>query len=208
MANKKLLNQAEFFQLITKEGLSPNSYYLLMSMYNSVKPVGINVPQELRELKKNQWVVQDQDGKLFLLQKSYALIKKIDGLFKVQRQKVRADLMGSDFTEKIEAYREMWPNIKFPSKVYARVAVKNLESSFEWFFKNYDYGWETIYKATEMYLHAYEMANWKYAKNSQYFIRKSPDQGKTFASELANYCEAVVNGTEDNSNNHFETKIV
>ena len=68
----------ELFQMITKEGLSPNAYYLLASMYNSIKPTDINIHQELRELKKGGWIIQDEHGKYFLLNKSYTFVKKVE----------------------------------------------------------------------------------------------------------------------------------
>ncbi len=59
-----------------------------------------------------------------------------------------------------------------------------------------------------MYVNEYQSQNYKYMRTSQYFIRKLNPAEKTFESELANYCEVYLNGSEDYSDNHFSEKVV
>jgi hypothetical protein len=101
----------------------------------------------------------------------------------------------------------MFPAIKLPTGLYARVAVKNLEPAFVWFFDNFDYTWEIVFKATKLYLNQKEMERWKFCRNSQYFIRKD-DGSRNTASDLANFCENILNGADENEKNFFETKVV
>jgi len=44
-------------------------------------------------------------------------------------------------------------------------------------------------------------------RTSQYFIRKQGSD-KTYDSELANYCDMLLNGSEDPSQTHFKEKVV
>ena len=90
------------------------------------------------------------------------------------------------------------PHQKFSGGKYARANVKNLEGAFRWFFENFDYSWETIYKATKKYVQDYELQNFNYMRTSQYFVRKQTVD-KTWESDLANYCEMI------NSESYKET---
>jgi hypothetical protein len=46
-------------------------------------------------------------------------------------------------------------------------------------------------------------------RTSQYFIRKLNPAEKTFESELANYCEVYLNGSDDYGyDSHFKEKVV
>jgi len=44
-------------------------------------------------------------------------------------------------------------------------------------------------------------------KNSQYFIRKQ-NTDKSWDSELANYCEIIINGEDLEDAPHFSDKVV
>jgi hypothetical protein len=76
-----------------------------------------------------------------------------------------------------------------------------------WFFANYSYSWDTILQATAYYVDTYEKQKFMYMKNSQYFIRKQIT-GATFESDLANYCEIIINGGYDESGNQIIEKVV
>jgi hypothetical protein len=61
-------------------------------------------------------------------------------------------------------------------------------------------------KATALYVDEFETKNYLYMKNSQYFIRKQMSD-KSWDSELANYCDLIINGTDDTSS-HFSENVV
>jgi hypothetical protein len=109
--------------------------------------------------------------------------------------------------EHIDRYLSVFPKGKLPSGKPARVNKKNLEESFKWFFKNYTYDWDTILRATFYYVETYEKTNYMYMKNSQYFIRKQ-NTDKSWDSELANYCEIIINGEDIDDSPHFTDKVV
>ena len=58
-----------------------------------------------------------------------------------------------------------------------------------------------------MYVDEYESKNYMFMRNSQYFIRKA-NQDKTWESELAGYCEIILNGGHNEDNNHIQEKVV
>jgi len=200
----KQFKQIELFDLLHKEGLTPNMYYLLLC-FQIKEPVKLIKMDTLEDLLKTEHIVKSMDGSILVTLKGYDLIKKVEKYFK--KEKAGDKKVDSEFTENVEAYREIFPNIKLPSGVYARSAVKNLEPAMIWFFENFNYSWDTVLKATKMYINEYEIKRWMYLKNSQYFIRKQ-NVYKQYTSELANYCENILNGADENNKNIFESKVV
>lgn len=192
------------FNQLSVNNLSPNQFYLLCCMSDSIGPLQINLNQELRALKeKGIWV--DENDKL--TPKAISLIQKIDAFFRLGKRKTGSQLMGVDFDTNIKKYLEIFPKIKLPSGKPARCAEKNLETNFRWFFENHQYSWEIILEATARYVDEYERKNWLYMRTSQYFIRKK-EEGNNFASELANYCAIVIDGTLMEEGPHFTEKVV
>jgi len=198
MAEKKLLLQMEMFDEMSRHGLSPNQYYLLCCIKDSVTPLKINMHLELRNLIGNQWITADHK----LTPKSISLIDSIEKLFSIQKKKTSNILMGRGHKENIVKYREMFPNIKLPTGKAARAAAGNLEKNFRWFFENFDYTWETVFKATTYYINKYQKVQWEYMRTSQYFIRKDN------LSDLADYCDIVLTGGDDDEERRHSVKVV
>lgn len=115
--------------------------------------------------------------------------------------------MGTEFSENIDKYLLMFPKIKLPSGKPARNDKKNIETAFRWFFENHNYSWKTIFQATENYIDEYAAKNYNYMQTSQYFIRKQYSD-KTWRSDLANYCDIVENGGDDEPDTHFKEKVI
>jgi hypothetical protein len=206
MATNEILKQTEFFNLIIENEISPNQYYILCSMHNSIQPVFVNLHLELRYLKSKNWV-REEDNIHKLEPKAIVLINKVEILFKISKKKTSMQLMSKDYADKIKQYKDIFPAGKLPSGKSARVAVSNLENAFRWFFENHDYTWDTIFEATVMYVNEYQANNYKFMRTSQYFIRKQ-EADKTFASELANYCSMVESGDEPDVLPSFKQKVV
>jgi hypothetical protein len=95
----------------------------------------------------------------------------------------------------IRKYLDLFPSVKLPSGKLARCSEKNLIPAFRWFFDNNDYTEDVILAATDKYVEEYRMKSYKYMQTSQYFIRKQQSD-KSWSSELANYCEFIMNGDE------------
>lgn len=193
----------KMFQLISDQCLSPNQFYLLSCIREKVLSVHINIHQETRSLKVDQWLTEDNK----LTEKSIALLQEVDTYFKVQKKKVNTQVLGTEANAHIQAYVELFPRIKLPSGKAARTDKNNLEIAFKWFFENYKYSWEIILKASALYVDEYEKKNYLYMQTSQYFIRKQ-NTDKTWGSELANWCSVVENGDMQIEDNHFSEKVV
>jgi hypothetical protein len=202
----KLLKQMELFDMITTAELTPNQYYLLCCINDSVTPIRMNFRLELKSLIEDKWIVE-KENKYLLEPKSHTIINQVEKLFKIQKTKTSTQLMNKNYKENILVFKNLFPNKKLPSGRAARSATKNLETCFRWFFENHDYSWDLILKATERYVSEYELDD-KYMTCSQYFIRKQPAGTRTFISKLADYCELVESGAEMDDKPIFRQKVV
>lgn len=206
MARKKnkLLKQMELFDMISQKGLNPNQYYVLCSMRDSVTPLNVNLHLELRVLKSNGWVIEGDPPTIS--GEAHALIEKVEGFFKVQRKKTAMQLMGKDFKDKLKTYNEIFPAEKLPSGKFGQANLSNVETRMRWFFENHEYTWEQVHKATQNYVNEYQSKNWKYMRDSAFFIKKTVSG--TVVSDLANYCHAVTKGIDMNPTPTFKTTVV
>jgi hypothetical protein len=184
----------ELFDFLITKGIAPNSYYLLWSIYHGISPQNIKVPLEMRAMVQQGYI--DNEGKL-----------TSKGLEVVKFNSDVKNSLPQDVSDNIDKFLNIFPKGKLPSGKPARVNKKNIEDSFKWFFKNYTYDWDTILRATWYYIDTYEKTNYMYMKNSQYFIRKQ-NTDKSWDSELANYCEIVINGDDEDETPHFSDNVV
>lgn len=177
--------------VLESEKISPDEIYLLTCIYSKRKPINIFTNKCQKSLINKGLINQ----KLEILEKGKNILVK----FNLVETPVSKD--------NVDFYRELFPKGHLPSGVPARQNKKSLENAFKWFFKNYDYSWDVVIKATIHYVSYYEKSDYKYMRNSQYFIRKTnPD--KTVDSELATYCEIILNGIEDTGQDYFKDKVV
>jgi len=189
-----------FWMSLTQETkLSLNEMYLLWCINTKTKPVSINAHCELRKLKNNGLI--DSEGKI--------TPTGIEILSKFPKEDIaKASVKITEATDDyIEKYVMLFPKGKLPSGKQARADRRNLKANFIWFFKNYKYDWDTILKATALYVDEYERKNFLYMRTSQYFISKmNPDRSRE--SELANYCSQIISGDYQDDSSHFSEKVV
>ena len=174
--------------------------YLLWCLQNKVKPLNVNVHTEVRKLKSRGLLSKTNKITAMGIEALSSLGSPASSIPSVVKQE--------DITEDfIDKYVELFPKIKLPSGKPARADKRNLKANFMWFFKTYNYNWETVLKATAYYIDEFERKNYMYMRNSQYFISKmNPDKSRD--SELANYCSLIVSGDYEDSNNFFADKVV
>jgi|TARA_R110002074_G_scaffold47610_4_gene122024 hypothetical protein len=141
-----------------------------------------------------------------LTPKAKIFIAHLDNYFIKTKKKTNIQLMGKDFSEQINIYRETFPNKRLPSGKPARVNVKMLSESFRWFFETYEYEWADVIEATKMYVNEYRDAEYMYMQTSQYFICKQ-DKHKVKSSTLADYCDMIRDGI-DTEERTFKEKVV
>ena len=194
----------EMFNKLKEMNITPNTYYVLHCIKEKIIPATfVNKELECKRLQNDNWLTED----LQLTTKSLIFIEEIESSFKKTKKKTTTDLMGQDFTSKLQEYVEIFPNRKLPSGKYARVNIKNLEVAFKWFFENYNYDWNTIIQATEKYVDEYSVRNYSYMMTSQYFIKKQKID-KSIESELANYCELIKTNPDDEGPSYFKERVV
>jgi len=194
----------ELFQMMLKNNLTPNQVLLLFGIKQ-----GVALPQVTNDdklaLEKLGYLILD-NSKYTMSAEAKSLMVHLDNYFTKAKKKTDAQLMGQDFVDKINIYREVFPNIKLPSGKPARVNVKMLSESFRWIFETYDYTWEQIIKATKMYVNEYRDAQYMYMQTSQYFICKQ-DKHKVKSSTLADYCDMIRDGVETEAK-HFKENVI
>jgi len=198
----------ELLQKILEDKITPNQLLLLYALDDSLSVPHINPHLEIKGLKREGYINmnEDTDTGCELSVSGRELKNKYDAYFIKAKKTSNTALMGKSYTAKVEAYRELWPARKLPSGKPARVNVKTLTNNFRWFFDNYSYTWEEVIAATKRYLNEYEDQDYMYMKTSQYFISKA-DQSKVKQSELADYCDMIKEGTDDDIK-HFKENIV
>lgn len=191
-----------FFKLI-ENNLTPNTFYVLHCIKDNIVPNNyVNKSLETTRLINDNWLNKD----LTLTNKSLIFVKEIDSYFKSSKKKTSNTLLGNDYFDKIKEYVEIFPNKKLSSGKYARVNPKNLENAFRWFFENYNYDWDTIIKATIKYEYDFSIRNYDFMRTAQYFIRKQ-SVDKTYESDLANYCDIIINGSDEDQV-YFKERVV
>jgi translation initiation factor 2 beta subunit (eIF-2beta)/eIF-5 len=197
-----MLKQSAFFDKLKAKNLSVQQYYLLYKLYSKPK-LSTQTRNTIIETYKgiNNYINTD----CTLNDKGIKLVESMESIFKPIKQLKTLELLGPNHKEKIEEYLDIFPTGKLPNGKYARTNKKTIEENFKWFFQEYQYDWDLILQATEKYVEEYRMDNYKFMRTAMYFIKKLVDG--TVQSELATYCEAILNGNDDEKV-IFKTKVV
>lgn len=194
---KKVLKQTSLFERFKFFKINIKQYLLLYQVYAG-KTITTEAQQALG-------LTLYADNKL--TDYGVRIIESIDDLF-AAKKKIKLDvLMGVDYSERIDAYIELFPTSKLPNGKYARGNKKNIETNFKWFFENYGYSWGVIHDATAMYVAEYRANNYLYMRTAMYFIRKD-DGSRTVHSDLADYCDKIVNNEMYTQEKFFKTKVL
>ena len=194
----------ELFKIIFNNKLTPNQAAILVAM--KLKIALSKVPQTDKDTLLQLNYLTLKDGKYELTAIAQTFIIHLDNYFIKAKKKTDIQLMGKNFFEKINIYREIFPNIKLPSGKPARVNIKMLSESFRWFFETYDYTWDQVIEATKLYVNEFRDAEYMYMQTSQYFICKQ-DKHKVKSSTLADYCDMIRDGI-DTEQKTFKEKVV
>tara|TARA_R110000824_G_scaffold14820_1_gene62691 strand:- start:297 stop:1013 length:717 start_codon:yes stop_codon:yes gene_type:complete len=198
---KKSKNMWELFQQILQEKMTPNQFLVLYGMKKSLSMPLENVEKEVDKLHKLDMLKENK-----LTVKGKGVINRFENYFVKAKKKTSIQLMGKEFSKKLNQYRGIFPAGKLPSGKPARVNVRTLENSFRWFFETYDFSWDEIIAATSMYVNEYRDAQYMYMKTSQYYIAKE-DKNKVKSSDLADYCDMIRDGVEPEEIT-FKEKVV
>jgi len=167
--------------------------------------LAINNDADKNKLVEQKYL-QFEDGKYTLTADAKMLIARMDNYFIKAKKKTDIQLMGKDFVDKINDYREIFPAKKLPSGKLARNNVKALGEAFRWFFETYDHTWDDVINATRMYVNEYRDKEYMYMQTSQYFICKQ-DKHRVKHSTLADYCDMMIEGI-NTEQEHFKENVV
>jgi hypothetical protein len=197
-----MLKQSAFFDKLKAKNLTVQSYYLLYKLYDNPE-LSAQGKQIIKERYKS--LAEYITPACVINNKGIKLVESMESIFKPIKQLKTLELLGPNHKEKIEEYLDIFPTGKLPNGKYARTNKKTIEENFKWFFQEYQYDWDLILQATEKYVEEYRMDNYKFMRTAMYFIKKLVDG--TVQSELATYCEAILNGNDDEKV-IFKTKVV
>lgn len=156
----------------------------------------------MRALEAMEFIDKNQ----ILQPKAMSLVARVESFFKIHKKKTSSQLMGKEFQENLTTYNELFPSKMAGSKKYMRSNLKSVETNFRWFFETYEYTWQEILKATEKYIAQQFRENYKYTRTSMYFIKKQ-EKG-TIVSDLADWCEMIKSGADENNDEIFREKVV
>ena len=148
----------ELLQKILKENITPDQLLLLYSIDERISVPQINPKSQIGFLVKEGYVDQHKkENKLSytITKEGKSIIRKYNNYFIKAKKKTNIQLMGKDFAQKLEEYRNIFPAGRLPSGKPGRQNVRSLETAFRWFFENYEFTWDEIMKASRMYVNEY-----------------------------------------------------
>jgi hypothetical protein len=196
---KKNLKQSSLFERLKYHKVTVKQYVILYVQYTQN-----NVTDESKDILGGRlWDFENNEFTPFALK----VLEHIDELFATKKKLKLDDLMGQDYQNQIDDFIDIFPTTKLPNGKYARGNKKNIETNFRWFFENYNYSWQVIHDATLMYVSEYRAKNFLYMRTALYFIRKD-DGTRTVHSDLADYCDKIVNNESYTKEKYFKTKIL
>ena len=158
----------ELLQQILKLKMTPNQFLVLYGIKKSLSLPFPKYKEEINRLKQLKYL--DAEGGI--TPEGKKVIVSFENYFVKAKKRTSIQLMGKDFSKRIDEYRNIFPAGKLPSGKPARVNVKTLENSFRWFFENYNFSWDEVLVGTSMYVNSYRDNDYMYMKTSQYFISK------------------------------------
>jgi len=192
----------EYYEYLNEIGITPNAFHVLWCINNVHKSILANPTTEIRILTANEFITKD----FKITEKGSEVLVNGENLIYNSKKPFKNAVIIENLSDNVDKYVSIFPAGKLPSGKAARVNKKTLSDAFTWFFKNYNYDWDTILRATFYYVETYEKDKFRFMKNSQYFIRKQ-NTDKSWDSELADYCQIILSGEQEESN-HFSDKVV
>jgi hypothetical protein len=196
-----MLKQESFFKKLKQKKISLQGYFLLYKLHEEKTLTD----KYLEYLKEKHPLYIGSDNLISPI--GVKLIKDVDALFTTRKKLSAIEVLGEGFQENLEKYLEIFPTQKLPSGKYARGNKKNVETNMMWFFQEYDFTWDTILKATKLYVEEYFRKNYLYMRTAMFFIKKE-DGTKAIQSELANYCDMVLSKTDYIEERTFKARVV
>lgn len=184
----------QLWTTLIRHSITPNQLYFLDCCRYKIKPDSmINSAAESSIAISRGYLTED--GKL--TNKAMQVLEEFETYLVKTKKKVATSVLGENFIEKINEYRELFPKERLPSGELARQNVQELKDKFIWFFKTYtNYDWDLVLDATDYYIYSKEKDNYMYMATSSYFIQKTDNRTKVSKSLLADYCQILIDNPE------------
>jgi len=192
-----MLKQSALFKLLKKKGLSIQQYHMIYYLSTSKGVCPETHRTKIPAIYLTAEGKISEDGKKFL--------KQVDALFKPMKNLSDLELLGDNFSENIDKYTLIFPTGKLPNGQYARGNKKSIQSNFVWFFQEYDYTWDTIITATQLYVNEYRQKDFMHMRTAMYFIKKIITG--SIICDLATYCDTVLDGAVEEKEAQEEETI-
>lgn len=172
--------------------MSPNQLYFLDCCRTRIKPSPIINEQAEKMVCQAKGFIDDKGA---ITPKGIEILNEFEMYLVKTKKKVTSEVLGPNFLEKVNEYRELFPPQRLPSKELARQSVKELQDKFVWFFKTYpEYDWDLVLDATEYYIHIKkaQAVPYMYMMTSSYFIKKTDPISRETRSVLADTCQELL----------------
>lgn len=181
----------QFFQLLVRNNLTANQFYLLYHFRQNITPKLINVEAELMVCRYGGWITPDNN----LSDKAIMVLNDAEAMFKKVKVKVSADVLGENYMDNVKTYRELFPVKTSSGSRSLRTSPEDLKDRFVWFFQKYpNFDWALVLAATQHYVD--QNKHTEYISSAANYIKKQENQGSTIISKLANDCQAVLDGMD------------
>jgi hypothetical protein len=132
-----------------------------------------------------------------LTPKGIAILEEFETYLVKTKKKVASEVLGANFIETVNKYREIFPAKRLPSGELARQSVQELKDKFIWFFKTFpEYDWDLVLDAADYYIYVKSKQDFQYTITSSYFIKKTDPRTKETRSVLADYCQQLLDDPE------------
>jgi len=180
----------QLWSTLIRHGISPNQMYFLDCCRSSIRPTSI-INQDAEKLVCMAKGLINEQGELTNL--GATVLNEFETYLVKRKKAVTREVLGEDFADKVNEYRDAWPKKRLPSGELARQSVQELKDKFVWFFKTYpEYDWNLILDATDYYNIIYEKKSYQYMVTSSYFIKKTNAMTKEITSKLADTCQELL----------------
>ena len=180
----------QLWTTLIRHGISPNQMYFLDCCRSSIRPTTI-INQDAEKMICMAKGLITENGELTNLGAN--VLNEFETYLVKRKKTVTREVLGEDFAERVNEYRNAWPKKRLPSGELARQSVQELKDKFVWFFKTYpEYDWNLILDATDYYNIIYEKKSYQYMVTSSYFIKKTNAMTKEITSKLADTCQELL----------------
>lgn len=184
-------------------GVTPNQYVYAMLISKGDKANFMSIMDSQNDEKL---VIKD----LFKLWQKDYISKEIEDVYTFDFDNIKVHIFENkkeknykgDIDSFVEAFYELFPKGVQSGGYPVRSGKKGVKDRLQKFIKsNKQYDYETIIKATQMYINECERNGYQFMKTAQYFIIKDG------SSTLESYCEKVASGEDIQDNISFKHEV-